>query len=164
MTENSKAPAAKQKAPAAKQKAPAVGNENETETKRDWDHSVDVLVVGSGNGGLTAALCNQLMGAGEVLVIEKADKVGGTSATSGGGIWIPCSHYAQQAGADDSVGEAQQYLDQTLAGEDIPPELVSSYLDNGPKMLKFMHEHTDVRYESLEHYPDYYSTLPGAKP
>ena len=104
------------------------------------------------------------MGAGEVLVVEKADKVGGTSATSGGGIWIPCSHYAQQAGAEDSIAEAQQYLDQTLAGEDIPPELVSSYLENGPKMLKFMHDNTDARYESLEHYPDYYSTLEGAKP
>ena len=130
----------------------------------NWDESVDVLVVGSGNGGLTAALCNDLMGSGEVLIVEKADKVGGTSATSGGGIWIPCSHYAKQAGAEDSIAEAQEYLDQTLAGEDIPPELVSSYLENGPKMLKLLHDNTKVRYQSLEHYPDYYSTLPGAKP
>ena len=130
----------------------------------DTQHTVDVLVVGSGNGGLTTALCNQLMGAGDVLVIEKASKVGGTSATSGGGIWIPCSHYAKQAGADDSLEEAQRYLDQTLAGEDIPAELVQSYLENGPKMLQFMHDKTEARYESLEHYPDYYSTLDGAKP
>lgn len=133
-------------------------------TQTGWDNTVDVLVVGSGNGGLTAALCNHFMGAGEVLVVEKGDKIGGTSATSGGGIWIPCSHYAQQAGADDSLDEAQQYLDQTLAGEEIPPELVTTYLQNGPKMLRFLHDRTQVRYQSLEHYPDYYSTLPGAKP
>jgi len=130
---------------------------------QQWDYEVDVLVVGSGNGGFTAALCNHLMGAGDVLLVEKSNKVGGTSATSGGGIWIPCSHYAKEAGAEDSLADAQAYLDQTLAGEGIPPELVSSYLENGPKMLKFMHDNTDVRYESLEHYPDYYTTLPGAK-
>ena len=54
-----------------------------------WDHAVDVLVVGSGNGGLTAAVANHEMGSKDVLVIEKADKIGGTSATSGGGIWVP---------------------------------------------------------------------------
>ncbi|RZV48470.1 MAG: FAD-binding protein, partial [Pseudomonadales bacterium] len=48
-----------------------------------FDHSVDVLVVGTGNGGLTSAVCNYEMGSRDVLVIEKADKVGGTSATSG---------------------------------------------------------------------------------
>ena len=57
----------------------------------NWDHSVDVLVVGSGNGGLTAAVANHEMGTKDILVIEKADKIGGTSATSGGGIWIPCN-------------------------------------------------------------------------
>ena len=126
--------------------------------------SVDVLVVGSGNGGLTAALCSHLMGAGDVLIIEKAEKIGGTSAVSGGGIWIPVSHYAQQEGAEDSLDQARTYLQHALAGEDIPPELVESYLVNGPKMLKFMHDRTHVRYQSLAHYPDYYSTLPAAKP
>ncbi len=129
-----------------------------------WDHSVDVIVVGSGNGGLTAALSNYEMGSRDVLVIEKADKIGGTSATSGGGIWIPCSHYARECGAEDSLEEAREYLEHTLAGEDIPPELVDAYLANGPKMLQFLHDRTRVRYESLDHYPDYYSNLPGAKP
>lgn len=128
-----------------------------------WDESVDVLVAGSGNGGFTAAICSHLMGAGDVLLVEKGDKVGGTSALSGGGIWIPCNHYAQQAGAEDSIAEAQRYLDQTLQGEDIPAALVSSYLENGPKMLRYLHDHTDVRYQSLDHYPDYYTTLEGAK-
>ena len=131
--------------------------------QQSWDEEYDVVVVGSGNGGFTSALSSHLMGAGKVLLIEKGDKVGGTSATSGGGIWIPCSHYAKEAGAEDSIAEAQRYLDQTLEGEGIPPELISNYLENGPKMLRFMHDNTDVRYESLDHYPDYYTTLEGAK-
>ncbi|MEH6516166.1 MAG: FAD-dependent oxidoreductase [Halioglobus sp.] len=129
-----------------------------------WDHSVDVLVVGSGNGGLTAALCNYEMGCQDVLVVEKSDKIGGTSATSGGGIWVPCSHYAKACGADDSLVEAAEYLDHTLAGEDIPPELVDTYLQNGPKMLEFLSQRSEVAYESLGHYPDYYSSYAGAKP
>ena len=129
-----------------------------------WDHIVDVLVVGSGNGGLTAAVANHEMGSKDVLVIEKADKIGGTSATSGGGIWIPCNRYAQEAGAEDSLEEAREYLKHTLEGEDIPAELVESYLENGPKMVDFLHKCSHVRYESLDHYPDYYSSLPGAKP
>ncbi|MFS1523130.1 FAD-binding protein [Microbulbifer sp. 2304DJ12-6] len=133
------------------------------EQNNQWDESVDVVVVGTGNGGLTSALCNKLMGAGDVLILEKSAKIGGTSATSGGGIWIPCSHYAKQAGAKDSLSEAQEYLNQTLAGEDVPPKLVTAYLENGPKMLKFLHDKTHVRYESLGQYPDYYTTLSGAK-
>ena len=132
--------------------------------KNAWDHSVDVLVVGSGNGGLTAALCNYDMGSQDVLVVEKSDKIGGTSATSGGGIWVPCSHYAKAGGADDSPAEATEYLRHTLAGEDIPQELVEAYLHNGPKMLEFLAQRSQVAYESLDHYPDYYSSYPGAKP
>jgi 3-oxosteroid 1-dehydrogenase len=133
------------------------------QTDAHWDQTVDILVVGSGNGGLTAALTNYEMGSKDVLVIEKAAKVGGTSATSGGGIWIPCNHYAEASGAEDSLDEAREYLRHTLEGEDIPAELVESYLVNGPKMLKFLHDRSQVRYESLAHYPDYYSNLPGAK-
>ena len=102
---------------------------------QQWDRSVDLLVVGTGNGGLTAAVCNYEMGTKDILVIDKADKVGGTSSSSGGGIWVPCNHYAQEAGASDSLDEAREYLRQTLDGEDVPEELIESYLQNGPKML-----------------------------
>ena len=139
-------------------------NDSESQaSSNSWNETVDVLVVGTGNGGLTSAICNYEMGATNVLVLEKTDKVGGTSATSGGGIWIPCNRYAKAAGADDSLAEAQQYLDTTLAGEDVPRERVESYLEQGPKMLDFLHNRTRVRYESLEHYPDYYSSYEGAK-
>ena len=128
-----------------------------------WDREVDVLVVGTGNGGLTAAICNYEMGSPNVLVIEKADKVGGTSATSGGGIWIPVNHYARECGAVDSPEDAKAYLMATLDGEDVPEELIDNYIENGPKMLRFLHDRTDVRYESLEHYPDYYTNAEGAR-
>lgn len=128
-----------------------------------WDREVDVLVVGTGNGALTAALCNWEMGSRDVLIIEKTDKVGGTSATSGGGIWVPDNHYAKACGADDSAEDAKKYLMGTLFGEDVPEEMIDIYIEQSPKMLKFLAERTDVVYESLEHYPDYYTNYEGAR-
>ena len=68
-----------------------------------WDKTVDVVIVGSGNGGLTNALCNYEMGSKDLLVIEKTAQYGGTSAIGGGGVWIPCNHYAVAAGAEDNI-------------------------------------------------------------
>ena len=65
----------------------------------EFDQVVDVLVVGTGNGGLTGALAASFAGQGQVLVIEKQDCLGGTSASSGGGVWIPNNRYAREAGA-----------------------------------------------------------------
>jgi 3-oxosteroid 1-dehydrogenase len=127
------------------------------------DLTVDVLVVGSGNGALTAALCARELGVQDVLVIEKSSLYGGTSATSGGGIWIPCSRYARAAGAADSYEEALEYVRAATPSGAVPAELQETYLREGPKMLDFLHERTRVRYESLAHYPDYWSQLPGAR-
>ena len=129
----------------------------------EWDREVDVLVVGTGNGALTAALCNWEMGTQDVLIIEKTDKVGGTSATSGGGIWIPVNHYAKACGAEDSPEDAKRYLMGTLFGEDVPEELIDNYIEQSPRMLRFLADRTDVVYESLEHYPDYYTNFEGAR-
>ncbi len=68
-------------------------------SQQQWDYSFDVVVVGSGNGGMTAALCSYEMGTRDVLVIEKSDLYGGTSSISGGGVWIPCNRYAVAAGS-----------------------------------------------------------------
>ncbi len=129
-----------------------------------WDHSADVVVVGSGNGALTAALCSHEMGAGEVLIVEKADQYGGSSSLSGGGVWIPCSHYAKEAGAtDDSLEDALTYLQSTIPPEASSEEMLRTYLENGPKMLRFMHDRTHMRYVSLGQYPDYYNALAGSR-
>ena len=127
------------------------------------DTLVDVLVIGSGNGALTAALCAYELGVKDVLVIEKSDKYGGTSATSGGGVWIPCNRYALEAGAQDSFEEAREYLQRTIPPDAVSPEMLDTYLREGPKMIGFLHERTRVRYQTLAHYPDYWSFLPGAK-
>ena len=103
----------------------------------NWDHEVDVLVVGSGNGGMTAALCANDMGAGDVLLIEKSDKYGGGSSISGGGLWIPCNRYAQEAGADDSIEDALAYLDATVPEELTPRSMLRTYVENGPRMIDF---------------------------
>ncbi len=132
-------------------------------SEMNWDREVDVLVVGTGNGGLTAAVCNWEMGTKNVLIVEKQDKVGGTSATSGGGIWIPNSHYAKEVGADDNPVAAKAYLMNTLFGEDVPEEMIDTYLEKAPEMLKYLHDRTDVRYESLAEYPDYYTNMEGAR-
>jgi 3-oxosteroid 1-dehydrogenase len=131
-------------------------------TEQQWDYSFDVVVVGSGNGGQTAALCSYEMGTRDVLVIEKSDLYGGTSSISGGGVWIPGNRYARAAGAEDSVEKARTYLRQLITEEEVPEYQLDAYLENGPKMVDFLHERTRVRYVSLEHYPDYYTELEGS--
>jgi 3-oxosteroid 1-dehydrogenase len=133
-------------------------------SQNTWDHSVDVLVVGSGNGGLTAALCSHEMGLADVLVIEKSNLYGGTSAISGGGVWVPGNRYAREAGAEDSFDKARTYLANTIPEDQVPGEMLDAYLLNAPKMIDFLHERTQVRYVSLEHYPDYYTNLDGSMP
>lgn len=135
-----------------------------TEQSDNWDHSVDVLVIGSGNGAMTSAICLHAMGIPDVLLVEKSTQYGGTSSISGGGVWIPCNRYAAAEGAEDSLKEAKAYLRSIIPPEIVSDELIDTFLENGPKMVDFLHENTaTVRYESLEHYPDYFSNNPGAK-
>ncbi|HTV94962.1 MAG TPA: FAD-dependent oxidoreductase [Steroidobacteraceae bacterium] len=126
--------------------------------------TVDVVVVGSGNGALASALCLYELGVRDVVVIEKAAKYGGTSATSGGGVWVPCNRYARAAGAQDSLEDAREYLRATIPAGAVPQELIDTYLREAPKMIDFLHERTRVRYRTLAHYPDYYSAAPGSRP
>ncbi|MEE3327210.1 MAG: FAD-binding protein [Myxococcota bacterium] len=135
-----------------------------TESENGFDHVVDVLVVGTGNGGLTGALTAASGGERSVLVIEKQDCLGGTSAASGGGVWIPNNRYARAAGAEDSVDAAREYLRATIPADEYQSELVDAFLEQGPKMVDFLHENTQVRYESLPSYPDYFNEAPGMRP
>ncbi len=127
-----------------------------------YDHEYDIVVIGSGNGALTAAICAAKAGA-RTLVIEKSDQYGGTSATSGGGVWIPNNRYAVAAGADDSPAEATTYI-RHVAREEVRDELIDVYVREGPRMIDYMHENTDwVRYLNLVHYPDYFPADPGGR-
>lgn len=118
----------------------------------------DVVVIGSGAAGLTAAITARTLGL-EVLVVEKTALFGGTTAYSGGAPWIPCNHVMKQAGLDDTREAAETYLHATL-GERYDEDLVSSYLDNAPSMLQFMERHSEVRFKPFLA-PDY-EVQPGA--
>ena len=126
-----------------------------------WDVTTDVLVVGSGAGGQTAAIAAADQGA-QVVVIEKSDLYGGTSAMSGGAIWIPVSSQARAAGAQDSPEEAFQYI-RALAAPNVPDSLIRAYVDSAPKMLDWVEANTEVRFFSVP-YTDYHAELPGGKP
>ena len=135
-----------------------------TLTCEHWDREVDVAVIGSGLGGMTSALCLKEMGINRIEVFEKAGKFGGASAVSGGGIWIPNSHYAKACGAQDCVEDTKIYLDSILNYNEVPEELVDSFIENGPKMLGFVTSMApEVKYISLEQYPDYHPQSPGSR-
>jgi len=125
-----------------------------------WDREVDVLVVGSGAGGLLAATFAASRHA-EVLVVEKTDEFGGSSATSGGGIWIPNSHLAAAEGHPDSPEEAFKYI-RALSAKNVPDANIRAFVDAAPRMLRWLVDNTPVRYQALP-YPDYHAELPGGK-
>lgn len=120
----------------------------------------DVLVVGSGAGALVAALTANIGGA-DVTIIEKGDLIGGTSAMSGGAIWIPNSHYAQAMGVDDSTEDAYTYM-KTVIGDQVEDERIRAFVEEAPRMLAFLDAKTRVKYEPYP-YPDYYPEEPGGK-
>lgn len=121
---------------------------------------VDVLIVGSGAGALTAAIAAKDCG-GDVLVIEKDSKWGGTSASSGGGIWIPCSPLAKAAGAEDTPEEAFTYI-KKLTGDEVSDDRIKAFIKAAPEMLEYMSEKTRIEYRP-QPYADYHTDLPGAK-
>jgi succinate dehydrogenase/fumarate reductase flavoprotein subunit len=120
----------------------------------------DVVVLGSGASALAAAVAAHGHGARRVGVFEKADVVGGTSAMSGGMIWIPCNHHMKESGAPDSRDDALRYLD-SLSHDRIIPELAEAYVDVGPEMLRWFEDHTPVVFEIVEDFPDYHPEHPG---
>jgi succinate dehydrogenase/fumarate reductase flavoprotein subunit len=122
----------------------------------------DVLIIGSGGAGLIAALAAHQAGA-KVALIEKAAKAGGTTAVSGGVLWIPNNHHMAKAGIADSRAEALRYI-RRLADGRSDEKLIETFLDEAPQMLKFVEEATPVRFTALPRYPDYHPEFDGAKP
>lgn len=119
-----------------------------------WDRVVDVVVVGSGGAALTAATMAHDAGA-EVLIIEKADMLGGTTAVSGGAAWLPGNHLMEKAGVVDSREEALAYLRRVTAGRAPDPELLEVYVDTAPEMLRYLEDHTPLK-THISPLPDYY--------
>jgi succinate dehydrogenase/fumarate reductase flavoprotein subunit len=123
---------------------------------------VEVLVLGSGAAGLTAALSAASAGA-RVGLYEKGDLVGGTTALSSAVAWLPANRYAAHAGVADSREEALAYL-ASLSHGLIHPELAEAFVDTVPELLDWLDEQTPLRLRLVAGFPDYHPEHPGGKP
>ncbi|MCL7466120.1 FAD-dependent oxidoreductase [Phaeovulum sp. NW3] len=123
----------------------------------------DVLVIGTGGAGLTAAITAKKAGL-SVLIAEKDRVFGGTTATSGGGLWVPgtgkSAELGEKIGETDSRERAQHYLE-IEAGQRLNPAKIAAFLDDGPRMIEFLERETHVRFMVMP-FPDYHSEQEGA--
>lgn len=122
----------------------------------------DVLVAGSGAGGMTAAIVARKHGL-NVIVVEKEPYIGGTTALSGGYLWVPNNSVNKAAGTKDSLEAARTYL-QHEAGNQFDPARVEVFLKEGPKMVDYMQANTEVRFEPAVAFSDYHPDAPGGIP
>lgn len=120
----------------------------------------DVLVVGSGAGGLSAA-CTAAHQGLEVIVAEKEPFFGGTTAYSAGVIWIPVNGHAVRAGLNDSREAALRYL-AAETGLYFDPGKAAAFVAHAAEMLAFLEQHTHARYQLMESWSDYHPDAPGA--
>jgi 3-oxosteroid 1-dehydrogenase len=127
------------------------------------DHTVDLLVIGAGAAGMTAALVGSIEGL-EVLLCEKADQVGGTTATSAGTVWVPGSSQSERAGVPDTTERARQYLDSAIGhrADGHLRSLRETFLETGARAIDYLEQNTDVAFVAAAAHPDYLSNHPGA--
>lgn len=122
----------------------------------------DVVVVGAGAAGMTAALTAAKQGL-TCVVVEKAPTFGGSAARSGAGIWIPNNPVILAAGVPDTPAKAAAYL-AAVVGPDVPAARQQAFLAHGPAMLSFVMANSPLRFRWMEGYSDYYPELPGGLP
>ncbi|MBR9909333.1 MAG: FAD-dependent oxidoreductase [Gammaproteobacteria bacterium] len=120
----------------------------------------DVLVVGAGGAGMTAAAVAARHGL-DVLLVEKTSHFGGTTAWSGGGIWVPCNALELAAGHDDSLAQARAYIKEVI-GPTLREDLLDAFLEAAPAMVDFLQQKTAVQFSLHEGFPDWYQEAPGA--
>jgi succinate dehydrogenase/fumarate reductase flavoprotein subunit len=133
----------------------------QNEKDPDWDLTTDVLIIGTGCAGLTAALAAHEQGA-HVTILEKTDLVGGTTAVSAGAVWIPCNHHMLEAGLEDSPEEAIRYIMRLADGRG-DPDLIALFVDTGRTMVEFVEQQTTLVLRPLTDFPDYHPEMDGGK-
>jgi succinate dehydrogenase/fumarate reductase flavoprotein subunit len=126
------------------------------------EEQYDVVVLGTGAAGLTAALAAAHAGA-RVALFEKAQQVGGTTALSSAVVWLPDNRYAREAGVTDSRQEGLDYLSSLSHGL-ILPELAEAFVDTGAEVIDWLESSTPVHFQLVHGFPDYHPEHPGGKP
>lgn len=122
--------------------------------------SYDLIVLGSGAGGLAAAVTAAHQGL-RVLMLEKEAHFGGASAISGGTIWVPGNEQAVAAGLDSSTTTARTYL-RNIIGDGANTELVDAFLERGPEALAFLEKSTELKFKVRPFSPDYHMEIAGS--
>ncbi len=123
------------------------------------DREYDVVVVGSGAAGMTAALTAAHHGLSAVL-IEKAAHYGGNTARSGGGVWIPGNKALRASGRPDDREQARTYL-HSIIGDGAPADRIDTYIDRGAEAFDFVLDHSPLKMNWVPNYSDYYPEAPG---
>ncbi len=131
-----------------------------TRRRPDPPREVDLVVVGSGAAGLAAAVTAAHLGL-EVVVLEKAERFGGTTAWSGGWLWIPRNRHARAAGIDEPISAPRAYLEHEL-GNGFDASRVDRFLEQAPRMVDFFEERTAVRFFGGNTIPDFHGRTPSA--
>lgn len=130
-------------------------------TRDELPSSCDLLVVGSGAGALSAAVTAAHLGL-QVVVVEKDPWIGGTTAWSGGWMWIPRNRLARQAGIDENLDEVRRYL-RHITGAHYDAQRLEMFLAHGPAMVDFHLSHTALRFIDGNAIPDFHGRAPGAR-
>ncbi|MFD5180267.1 3-oxosteroid 1-dehydrogenase [Nocardia sp. NPDC058379] len=123
--------------------------------------SVDVVVVGSGAAGMSAAITAARHGL-SVVMVEKASRWGGSTARSGGGVWIPGNSALGRLAGPEDIDAARAYL-ADIVGDAVAPEMLDTYLDHGPTAFDFLTRHTPLAMRWVPGYSDYYPEAPGGR-
>ena len=132
----------------------------ETRSRDDYDKTVDVLVIGSGGGGMTAALAAAAAGL-ETLVVEKGEQYGGSTALSGGGIWVPGAPAQRREGYSPDPSGVEDYM-RAITGGLVSDERIAQYVKAAPEMMGFLEKSSSwLEFVWKPGYADYYPELPG---
>jgi 3-oxosteroid 1-dehydrogenase len=127
----------------------------------EWHAECDVLVAGSGAGGVTGTYTAAREGL-DVILIEATDKFGGTTAYSGGGgMWFPCNPVLQRAGVDDTIEDALEYYT-AVVGDRTPRKLQEAYVRGGAPLIEYLEQDEQLKF-SLLPWPDYFGKAPKAR-
>src|SRR5690606_25100797 len=123
--------------------------------------SADVVIVGSGAAGMTAAITAARHGLSAV-VVEKAGRWGGSTARSGGGVWIPGNPVLRREAPADDIDAARAYLT-AIIGDGVAPEMIDTYIDRGAEAFEFLARHAPLAMRWVPGYSDYYPEAPGGR-